>query len=131
MSMQDPIADMFVRIKNAQAVAKQEVQMPASKMKIAIAKLLKEEGYITDFSAKALKSKKTLTVVLNYYQGKPVISMLKRVSKPSIRVYKQCDELPKVLGGLGVAIISTSKGVMSDRAARELKQGGEIIGLVA
>ena len=131
MTMQDPIADMFIRIKNAQAVAKELVSMPASKVKIAIAKLLKEEGYIKDYRMSELDRKKILTIVLSYYQGKPVISMLKRVSKPGIRIYKQCEKLPKVLDGLGVAIISTSNGIVSDRAARSLKQGGEIIGVVA
>jgi small subunit ribosomal protein S8 len=131
MTMQDPIADMFIRIKNAQAVAKEMVSMPASKVKIAIAKLLKDEGYIKDFHMGEVDNKKTLTVMLSYYQGKPVISMLKRVSKPGIRIYKQTEKLPQVLGGLGVAIISTPKGIISDRAARSLKQGGEVIGVVA
>lgn len=131
MTMQDPIADMFIRIKNAQAVAKEMVIMPASKVKAAIAKLLKDEGYIKDFYLGETDHKKTLTLTLSYYQGKPVISMLKRVSKPGIRIYKEYEKLPQVLGGLGVAIISTSKGIVSDRAARALKQGGEVIGVVA
>jgi len=129
--MQDPIADMFIRIKNAQAVAKKEVSLPSSKLKTAIAKLLKEEGYIKDYYLMAADHKSNLVIVLNYHHDKPVISMLKRVSKPGIRIYKSCDDLPKILGGLGVAIVSTSQGILTDRAARALKQGGEIIGVVA
>lgn len=133
MSMQDPIADMFAQIKNALAVAKEQVILPSSKLKMAIAKLLKDEGYIKDYYVmEGEQSKKSsLVIVLNYFQGKPVIAMLKRVSRPSIRIYKASDELPKVLGGLGVAIISTPKGILSDRAARAIKQGGEVIGIVA
>lgn len=132
MSMQDPISDMFVRIKNSLAVAKTSVSMPSSKLKIAIAKLLKEEGFILDYIVTEQDSKKrTLEIMLKYFQGKPVITKLERVSKPSIRTYKGFDSIPKVLGGLGVCIVSTSKGVMSDRVAVNLKQGGEIIGMVA
>jgi small subunit ribosomal protein S8 len=132
MSMQDPIADMFIRLKNAQAVAKEQIVLPASKLKVAIAKLLKDEGYIKDYYLiEGECNKNNLVVVLNYFQGKSVIAMLKRVSRPGIRIYKSCDRLPKVLGGLGVAIISTSKGLLTDRAARALKQGGEVIGMVA
>lgn len=131
MSMQDPIADMFTRIKNSQAVAKKEVTIPGSKLKTAIAKLLKEEGYIINYQVSNLDNKSVLAIELKYYQGKPVISQLKRVSRPGIRVYKSADKLPKIMDGLGVAIISTSKGLMTDRKARSLKQGGEIIGVIA
>lgn len=131
MSMQDPIADMFIRIKNAQAVAKEQVAMPTSKLKVAIAKLLKEEGYIKDYSVVENEGKSSLVIVLSYFQNKPVISMLKRVSKPAVRVYKSCDKLPKVLGGLGVAIVSTSKGLVTDKAARAMNQGGEVIAMIA
>lgn len=130
MSIQDPIADMFTRIRNAQLVNHKEVSMPSSKIKVSIAKLLQEEGYIADFNVSG-DIKKKLTITLSYYQGKPVISTIKRVSRPGLRVYKSCDELPKVLGGLGVAIVSTSKGIVSDRAARAAGQGGEIIAEVA
>jgi small subunit ribosomal protein S8 len=130
MTMQDPIADMFIRIKNAQAVAKEQVSMPASKAKLAIAKLLKDEGYIKAYAASKNKSHTELTLTLSYHQGKPVISKLKRVSRPSIRIYKSADKLPKVLGGLGIAIISTPQGLMADRKARANKLGGEVIGIV-
>ena len=126
MSMQDPIADMLTRIRNAQAINEVEVVMPASKVKLSIAKVLKDEGYITDFHEEG-DVKKQLTIVLKYFQGSPVIASIKRVSKPSLRVYKQKDELPKVMNGLGVAIISTSKGVISDRQARKLGEGGEVL----
>lgn len=129
MSMQDPIADMFTRIRNAQAVNKESVLMPASKLKTAIAGLLKEEGYISDYQV-STDSKPTLTVVLKYYQGKPVIAKLQRVSRPGIRIYKSSDALPRIMGGLGMAIVSTSKGMVSDRTARMIKQGGEIVGIV-
>lgn len=131
MSMQDPIADMFVRIKNAQAVAHENVSMPSSTLKVAIAKVLKEEGYILDYQLSSENKKQTLLINLKYYRGMPVIDTLKRVSKPGIRIYKSASKLPKVIGGLGVSIISTSKGIMSDRAARAINQGGEIIGTVA
>ncbi|MES2141511.1 MAG: 30S ribosomal protein S8 [Pseudomonadota bacterium] len=130
MSMQDPIADMFIRIKNAQAVKKPFVAMPSSKMKLAIANLLKEEGYITDFQCETKEAKSSLTVFLKYHLEKPVIASLKRVSRPGLRTYKSADRLPKVVGGLGVAIISTSKGLMTDRAARALGQGGEVIATI-
>lgn len=132
MSMQDPISDMFIRIKNAHSVAKDRVLMPSSKIKVAIAKLLKEEGYIVDYALNNHEnSKSTLEIILKYFQGKPVIVKLDRISKPSIRTYRGFDKLPKVMGGLGVCIVSTSKGIMSDRTAVSHKQGGEIIGIVA
>jgi len=126
MSMQDPIADMLTRIRNGQSAQKKSVVMPASKLKKAIAQVLKDEGYITDFSVSD-EAKSLLTVELKYYNGQPVIEELKRVSRPGLRIYRGADELPKVIGGLGVAIISTSKGVMSDRAARKIGHGGEVI----
>lgn len=131
MSMQDPISDMFTRIRNGQMVGNEEVLMPSSKAKVAIAKVLKDEGYIAEYQVTTEEGKNTLAVKLKYHRGKPVIEMIKRVSKPSIRVYKSVTELPKVMGGFGVAIVSTPKGVMSDRAARAISQGGEIIGVVA
>ncbi|MDD2814915.1 MAG: 30S ribosomal protein S8 [Thiotrichaceae bacterium] len=130
MSMTDPIADMLTRIRNGQSARKQQVTMPASTLKKAIAELLKAEGYIADYSVTS-DVKATLTVTLKYYQGKPVISQVKRVSKPGLRIYKPTDELPKVLGGLGIAIISTSKGLMTDRAARAAGHGGEVLCVVA
>lgn len=131
MSMTDPIADMLTRIRNGQAAAKTQVSMPASKLKIAIAKVLKDEGYITDYTVSESQGKSELTIALKYFQGKPVIETIQRVSRPGLRVYKGKDELPKVLGGLGVAVVSTSQGVMSDRAARAAGQGGEILCVVA
>jgi len=126
MSMNDPIADMLTRIRNGQAANKVDVTMPSSKAKVAIAQVLKDEGYIGEFSV-AEGSKPTLTITLRYYEGKPVIDMLKRVSRPGLRTYKAAGDLPKVIGGLGVAIISTSQGVMTDRAARKAGCGGEVI----
>ena len=131
MSMSDPVADMLTRIRNGQAVGKSSVSMPSSKFKVAIAELLKAEGYITDFSVSSNGAKSDLTIELKYFQGQPVIELLKRVSKPSLRLYKGFEELPKVRGGLGVAIISTSKGLMTDRAARSAGHGGEVIAFVA
>ena len=130
MSMSDPIADMLTRIRNAQATDKATLTMPYSKQKESVANVLKDEGYITDFSAQGDGSTKALAITLKYFQGKPVISTIKRVSRPGLRIYKAKDELPKVLGGLGIAIVSTSKGVMSDRAARAQGQGGEILCIV-
>ena len=130
MSMQDPVADMFTRIRNGQAAKKVAVKMPSSKLKIAIAKVLKDEGYIEDFAVSA-DVKAELEVTLKYFQGKSVIETIDRVSRPGLRIYKKRGELPKVMGGLGVAIISTSKGLMTDRAARKVGIGGEIIGYVA
>ena len=131
MSMSDPVADMLTRVRNGQSVGKSSVSMPSSKLKVAIAELLKAEGYITDFSVNSDGAKSDLTIELKYYQGQPVIELLKRVSKPSLRLYKGYQELPKVRGGLGVAIISTSKGLMTDRAARSAGHGGEVIAFVA
>lgn len=131
MSMSDPIADMLTRIRNGQAAKKTSVVLPSSKQKLAIANLLKNEGYIQEVSVNDNAGKPNLVLELRYFQGRPVIDLIKRVSRPGLRVYKGRDELPKVRGGLGVAIISTSKGVMSDRAARELGQGGEVIAFVA
>ncbi|MDF2177761.1 30S ribosomal protein S8 [Aliiglaciecola sp. CAU 1673] len=130
MSMQDPIADMFTRIRNGQLAGKVSVSMPSSKLRVAIAKVLKDEGYITDFAASG-DVKPSLEVTLKYFEGKKVIETIERVSRPGLRIYKKKDELPKVMGGLGVAIVSTSKGVMTDRAARKAGMGGEIIGYVA
>lgn len=127
MSMTDPIADMLTRIRNAQATNKVDATMPSSTVKEAIATVLKEEGYITDFSTSESDNKKSLTVVLKYYQGKPVIDELKRASRPGLRIYKGKGEIPRVQGGLGVAIVSTSKGVMTDRAARAAGHGGEVL----
>jgi small subunit ribosomal protein S8 len=124
--MTDPIADMLTRIRNAQSAGKRDVTMPSSKAKAAIAAVMKEEGYITDYEASA-DSKPQLTIILKYYQGNPVIDELKRVSRPGLRIYKNKDELPKVLNGLGVAIISTSAGVMTDKKARAEGRGGEVI----
>jgi small subunit ribosomal protein S8 len=125
--MTDPIADMFTRIRNGQSAAKTAVTMPSSKVKVAIANLLKEEGYISDFSV-AEGTKPELTVELKYFEGKEVIEVIKRVSRPGLRVYKGAQELPKVLAGMGIAIISTSKGLMTDRAARNAGLGGEVLG---
>ena len=130
MSMSDPIADMLTRIRNGQSAAKTDVTMPASNIKQAIAKVLKDEGYIKDFSTTD-EAKPQLSVTLKYFDGKPVIESVKRVSRPGLRIYKSKDELPKVLNGLGVAIISTSKGVMTDREARAAGFGGEVICLVS
>lgn len=127
MSMTDPIADMLTRIRNALAAGKPEVSMPLSKQKQAIAEVLKDEGYVTDFTAGEKDGKPTLTVILKYYEGKPVIEKIKRVSRPGLRIYKGNDDLPKVLDGLGVAIVSTSAGLMSDRAARKAGHGGEVL----
>jgi len=131
MSMSDPIADMLTRIRNGQAAKKTTVVLPSSKQKLAIANLLKNEGYLQEVSVSENAGKPNLVLELRYYQGRPVIDLIKRVSRPGLRVYMGRDELPKVRGGLGVAIISTSKGMMSDRAARKLGQGGEVIAFVA
>ena len=127
MSMSDPIADMLTRIRNAQAAAKEQVVMPASKAKKAIAEVLKDEGYVTDFSERQDGNKLQLVITLKYFDGKPVIERLQRVSRPGLRIYRGKDELPKVLGGLGIAIVSTSRGVMTDRAARAAGEGGEVL----
>jgi len=127
MSMTDPIADMLVRIRNAAAVGKQTVKMPSSKTKVAIANVLKTEGYIGDIRVTEEGAKPTLEIALKYYEGKPVIERLHRVSRSGLRQYRGKSELPKVLGGLGVAIISTSKGLMKDQDARRNKLGGELV----
>ena len=131
MSMSDPIADMFTRIRNAQRVEKESVAMPSSKLKVAIATLLRNEGYIDGFEVKADGSKTELQVRLKYYAGQPVIDRLERVSRPGLRVYRGRDALPQVMNGLGIAIVTTSKGVKTDRHARAIGLGGEVIGYVA
>jgi small subunit ribosomal protein S8 len=131
MSMSDPISDMLVRIRNAQMVGHVEVAMPASKMKAAIAKVLKDEGYIEDFALRENGAKNELAIALKYYAGRPVIERLERVSKPGLRVYRGRDDLPRVMNGLGVAIVSTSRGVMTDRKARADGVGGEVLCIVA
>ena len=130
MSMQDPIADMLTRIRNGQAAAKVSVAMPSSKQKVAIAKLLKEEGYIADIKVSG-DVKPELEIELKYFQGKPVVELIQRVSRPGLRIYKKRGDLPKIINGLGIAVVSTSKGVMTDRAARKAGMGGEIICYVA
>jgi len=130
MSMSDPIADMLTRIRNALTASKISVDIPSSTKKIAIAELLKKEGFITDYAVSG-DVKPVLSVTLKYYEGKPVIELIKRVSRPGLRVYKSQDELPKVMGGLGVAVVSTSKGLMSDRDARNAGHGGEVLCYVA
>lgn len=127
MSMQDPISDMLTRIRNGQERAKREVSMPASRKKAAIAEVLEKEGYIAGFRVDAEGPKPQLHVELKYYEGKPVIEKIERVSRPGLRVYRGGDKLPSVVGGLGVAIISTSKGLMSDREARAQGIGGEVV----
>ena len=131
MSMTDPIADMLTRIRNAQMVDKGAVSMPASKIKVAIAGVLKDEGYIDDFAVREVEGKALLDIALKYYAGRPVIERIERVSKPGLRVYKGKDDLPRVMNGLGVAIVSTPKGVMTDRAARAGRVGGEVLCIVA
>jgi len=125
--MTDPIADMLTRIRNGQAAGKKSVKIPSSKLKLAIAKVLKEEGYISDYKIEAIKNHVEMTVDLKYFNGTPVIESINRVSRPGLRIYRSKDELPKVLGGLGIAIVSTSNGVMTDRAARAIGHGGEVI----
>ena len=124
--MSDPIADMLTRVRNAQAASKADVTMPSSKLKLSIAKVLLDEGYIAGYSADDAV-KPSLTVTLKYCEGRPVIDELKRVSRPGLRIYKNKDDLPKVLNGLGIAIVSTSAGVMTDREARAAGRGGEVI----
>lgn len=131
MSMTDPIADFLTRIRNGQAASKADVSVPSSKVKVAIARVLKDEGYIADFAVRQEGGKATLVVALKYHQGRPVIERLERVSRPGLRKYRGKAELPKVLGGLGVTIVSTSLGVMTDREARRAGQGGEILCVVA
>ena len=131
MSMTDPIADMLVRIKNALAVGKPQVSMPASKLKLAIANVLRTEGYIGDVRVTGEGAKAKLEIALKYYEGKPVIERLERISRSGLRVYRGKGELPKILGGLGISIVSTSAGIMTDAQARKKGLGGEVIGLVA
>ena len=131
MSLQDPIADMLSRMKNGQARFRREVRMPSSKLKVAIAGILKEEGYITDFKVVEDGPKKTLMIELKYFEGKPVIETLHRVSRPGLRRYRSMSDLPRVLAGLGTAIVSTPKGVMTDTSARAQGVGGEVICIVA
>ncbi|KAF0162940.1 MAG: small subunit ribosomal protein S8 [Rhodocyclaceae bacterium] len=131
MSMTDPVADMLTRIRNAQMAEKLSVSMPSSRLKVAIAKVLKDEGYIDDFAIRENGAKPELDVALKYYAGRPVIERIERVSKPGLRVYKGKDDLPRVMNGLGVAIVSTPKGVMTDRRARAGNMGGEVLCIVA
>ncbi len=127
MSMQDPIADMLTRMRNAQKSQHKTVCMPSSTLKLSIAKVLKEEGYVIDYSVGDKEGKKFLTIELKYFQGRPVISKIVRVSRPGLRIYKECSKLPKILGGLGITVVSTSKGVLTGKTARQLGLGGEII----
>ena len=131
MSMSDPIADLLTRIRNAQMVAKATVQIPSSKVKVAIAQVLKDEGYIDDFQVKSTDGKAELEITLKYYAGRPVIERIERVSRPGLRVYKGRDAIPSVMNGLGVAIVTTPKGVMTDRKARASGVGGEVLCFVA
>jgi small subunit ribosomal protein S8 len=131
MSMTDPIADLLTRIRNAQLARKAEVSLGASKLKQAVVKVLKDEGYVADFRLDSPGGKPTMTIALKYYEGRPVIDRLERVSRPGLRIYRGKDELPKVLGGMGTVIVSTPKGVMTDRQARAIGQGGEVLCIVA
>jgi small subunit ribosomal protein S8 len=131
MSMTDPIADMLTRIRNAQMVGKTMASMPSSKLKVSIAQVLKEEGYIDGFVVREKDSKHELEIGLKYYAGEPVIERIERVSRPGLRIYRGRDDLPKVMNGLGVAIVSTSRGVMTDRKARATGVGGEVLCIVA
>ena len=131
MSMTDPVADMLTRIRNAQMAEKVSVAMPSSKLKVAIAAVLKDEGYIEDFAVRQGGGKSQLDLALKYYAGRPVIERIERISKPGLRVYKGKDDLPTVMNGLGVAIVSTPKGVMTDRRARAGNMGGEVLCIVA
>jgi len=131
MSMTDPIADLLTRIRNGQTAGKNEVSMASSRLKTAIVKVLKDEGYIANFRLASDDPKPTLTVELKYYDGRPVIDRLERVSRPGLRIYRGKDELPKVLGGLGTVIVSTPQGIMTDRQARAIGQGGEVLCIVA
>ncbi|MBI5910295.1 MAG: 30S ribosomal protein S8 [Betaproteobacteria bacterium] len=131
MSMSDPIADMLTRIRNAQLAEKLSVAMPSSRVKASIAQVLKDEGYIEDFKVREEDGKSTLEVALKYYAGEPVIEKIERVSRPGLRIYKGRDDIPKIMNGLGIAIVSTSKGVMTDRKARATGIGGEVLCIVA
>ncbi|GAB4171476.1 MAG: 30S ribosomal protein S8 [Rhodocyclaceae bacterium] len=131
MSMTDPIADMLTRIRNGQMAEKSAVSMPSSKLKVAIAVVLKAEGYIDGYSVRELDGKSVLDIELKYYAGRPVIERIDRVSRPGLRVYKASRDLPRVLNGLGIAIVSTPRGVMTDRSARAANVGGEVLCIVA
>ena len=131
MSMQDPIADMLTRIRNGQSAGKKSVSMPSSKVKLSIANVLKNEGYISEISKSEDGGKAELAIELKYHQGRPVIDTIKRVSRPGLRIYKKSNELPRVLDGLGIAVVSTSAGVMTDRAARKSGHGGEVLCIVS
>lgn len=131
MSMTDPVADMLTRIRNAQSAQKAAVIMPSSKLKVAIANVLKDEGYIDEFAVRENGGKPLLDIALKYYAGRSVIERIERVSKPGLRIYRGKDELPQVMNGLGVAIVSTPKGVMTDRKARAANVGGEVLCIVA
>jgi small subunit ribosomal protein S8 len=131
MSMTDPIADLLTRIRNAQGARKNEVTLASSRVKQAIVKVLKDEGYVADFRVADQSGKAQLTIELKYYDGRPVIDRLERVSRPGLRIYRGKDDLPKILGGLGTVIVSTPKGVMTDREARATGQGGEVLCIVA
>ena len=131
MSMTDPIADFLTRIRNGQLSGKTEVTSPSSRVKLALAKVLKEEGYIDDFTVSEDGAKATVTVKLKYYEGRPVIDRIERVSRPGLRIYKGKDELPRILGGMGVAIVSTSRGLMTAREARAAGHGGEVLCVVS
>jgi small subunit ribosomal protein S8 len=131
MSMTDPVADLLTRIRNGQSAGKANISLDSSKIKTAIAKVLKDEGYVADFHVESETGKPRLVVDLKYYEGRPVIDRLERVSRPGLRVYRGKDELPKVLGGMGTVIVSTPRGVMTDRQARDAGQGGEVLCIVA
>ena len=131
MSMSDPISDMLTRIRNAQESEKQSVAMPASKLKASIAQVLKDEGYIDDYAVRGEAAKPQLEISLKYYAGRPVIEKIERISRPGLRIYKPSKEIPRVMNGLGIAIVSTSRGVMTDRRARGLGVGGEVLCIVA
>lgn len=131
MSMSDPIADLLTRIRNGQTAGKVEVTIPSSKLKVELVRVLKEEGYIDDYAVAEAGAHPVLSIKLRYHQGRPVIDQIQRVSRPGLRVFKGKDDLPKVNGGLGVAIVSTSQGVMTDRAARAAAQGGEVLCVVS
>ena len=131
MSMTDPIADLLTRIRNAQLARKPDVSVSSSKLKTALVKVLKDEGYVAGFHTASEGPKQTLTIELKYYEGRPVIDRLERVSRPGLRIYRSKNELPKIQGGLGTAIVSTPKGVMTDKQARAIGQGGEVLCIVA
>ncbi len=131
MSMTDPIADLLTRIRNAQTARKEQVSLGSSKLKQAVVKVLKEEGYVADYRIASDAGKPTMTIDLKYYEGRPVIDRLERISRPGLRIYRGKDEMPKVLGGMGTVIVSTPRGVMTDKQARAIGQGGEVLCVVA